>query len=124
MPTVEEHCKISLERTKGKNDYRELHEWIDEPKKYLGVNHRLERHADNEAYRDFIKKKWGEKAVVEWLFHIAIDNLVTAYKTSNEVYQTTYNYYRLALPDHGEIVIDFEKLSDAELIRRFRDKKD
>jgi len=28
MPSIEEHCKISLERTKGKKDYRELHEWI------------------------------------------------------------------------------------------------
>jgi hypothetical protein len=26
MPSLEEHCEISLERTKGKNDYRELHE--------------------------------------------------------------------------------------------------
>jgi hypothetical protein len=124
MSSLEEHCKISLERTKGKNDYRELHEWMDEPKEHLGINHRLERHADNEAYREFIKKKWGEKAVVEWLFHIAIDNLVTAYRASNDVYSTAYNYYRVALPDHGEIVIDFDKLSDAELIRRFRDKKD
>jgi len=61
---------------------------------------------------------------IEWLFHIAVDYIVTAYRTSNEIYCTAYNYYRLALPDHGELVVDFEKLPNAELIRRFRDKKD
>ena len=55
---------------------------------------------------------------------LPIDNLVTAYRASNEVYETAYNYYRFALPDYGELVIDFDKLSDAELIRCFRDKKD
>ncbi len=70
------------------------------------------------------KKQWGEKAVVEWLFHIAIDNIVTAYRASNEVYETAYNYYKFGLPDHGELVIDFDKLSNAELLRRFRDKKE
>lgn len=124
MPTVEEHCKISLERTKGNTDYRELHEWIDEPKRQLGINHRLKRHTDNAVDREYIRNRWGEKAVVEWLFHIAIDNLVTAYRASNNVYGTAYNYYRFALPDHGELVLDFDKLSNAELIRRFRDKKD
>ena len=124
MPTVEEHCKISLERTKGDNEYRELHEWIDEPKRQLGINHRLKRHTDNAVDREYIRNRWGEKAVVEWLFHIAIDNLVTAYRASNNVYGTAYNYYRFALPDHGELVLDFDKLSNAELIRRFRDKND
>ncbi len=124
MPSLEEHCKISLERTKGCNDYRELHEWMDEPKGHLGINHRLKRHTDNSADREYIIRRWGEKAVVEWLFRIAIDNLVTAYRSSNNVYCTAYNYYRFALPDYGELVIDCEKLSNADLIRRFRDKKD
>jgi len=124
MPSVEEHCRISLERTKGYCDYRELHEWMDRPERYLGVNHRLERHVDNEIYREYIRSRWGEKAVVEWLFHIAVDYLVTAYRSSNVVYCTAYNYYRFALPDHGELVVDFDKLSNADLIRRFRDKKD
>ena len=43
-----------------------------------------------------------------------VDNLV----------DKAYNILNGELPDHGEIVIDFDKLSDAELIRRFRDKKD
>ena len=124
MPTVEEHCRISLERTRGYCDYRELHEWMDGSERYLGVNHRLERHVDNDAYRRYIRSRWGEKAIIEWLFHIAIDYLVTAYRASNEIYCTAYNYYRFALPDHGELVVDFDKLSNAELIRCFRDKTD
>ncbi len=124
MPSVEEHCRISLDRTKGKNDYRALHEWMDEPQKFLGINHRIERHVDSEAYREFIKFKWGEKAIVEWLFHIAIDNIVTAFKTSNQIYHTSYNYYRIALLYRGEIVVGFEKHTETELIRRFRNKKD
>jgi len=54
MPSVE-HCRISLERTKGYCDYRELHEWMDRPERYLGVNHRLERHVDNDVYREFVR---------------------------------------------------------------------
>lgn len=65
MPSVEEHCRISLERTRGYCDYRGLHEWMDRPERYLGVNHRLERHVDNDIYREFIRKRWGEKAVIE-----------------------------------------------------------
>lgn len=119
MPTIEEHCKMSLKRSKTKNDFRELHEWIDEPQKNLGINHRLLRHTDNAADRDYIRRRWGEKAVVEWLFHIAIDNLVTAYKASNNVYGAAYNYYRFILSEWG-IVIDFGKLSDKELICYFK----
>lgn len=122
MPTVEEHCKFSLERTKGKNDYKELHEWMDEPKSLLGVTHRLFRHTDNSFDREYVKERWGEKGVIEWLFHIAVDNLVTAYRTSNEVYGTSYNYYRFALSDHGELVIYFDKLSNADLINEFKVK--
>jgi hypothetical protein len=75
MLSITEHCAISKKRT-GK-DYKELHEWIYQPKDYLGVNHRIERHADSESYRTFITKEFGDRAVIEWLFHIAIDNLQT-----------------------------------------------
>ncbi|MCJ7572590.1 MAG: hypothetical protein MUO82_12085 [Candidatus Thermoplasmatota archaeon] len=124
MPSLEEHCCISLERTKGKDDFRKLHEWMDEPKKDLGVNHRMLRHTDNASDREFVKTHWGEKAVVEWLFHIAIDNLVTAYKSSNNVYGTAYNYYRIAIVEDGKIILTHEKLSESQLIKLFRDKKD
>jgi len=67
-----------------------LHEWIDEDAEHLGVDHRKKRHyfnrKDQREIRDYWDKKrgrgWGEKAIVEWLFHIALDNLETAYKLS------------------------------------------
>jgi hypothetical protein len=45
----------------------------------FGADHRVERHFYNEDDKNYIKGYWdakgeglGEKAVVEWLFHIAI----------------------------------------------------
>jgi len=32
---------------------------MDRPERYLGVNHRLERHVDNDAYREFVRNRWG-----------------------------------------------------------------
>ena len=81
MPSLWVHCAISRERT-GDN-YKELHEWIDAPHKEKGINHRTERHSFNLKERNFIKKTWGDKAVTEWLFHIAIDNLETAFIEAN-----------------------------------------
>ncbi|MFH1290380.1 MAG: hypothetical protein ABIH92_03155, partial [Nanoarchaeota archaeon] len=70
MPDFKTHCRISKERTKTK-DFSELHGWMDEATEYLGHNHRLERHFYTEEYKNFIERRWGDKAVVEWLFHIA-----------------------------------------------------
>ena len=123
MPNVDKHCKISSKRSRNETDYRELHEWIDSSAKDLGYNHRLERHSDNEAYRRFIKKKWGERAVVEWLFHIAIDNLQTAYKESKKVYgKKTYNYYQFALSDN-DMFFECDKLTNVELLKKFDGNK-
>ena len=90
MPNIRAHCAISKQRT-GFN-FEELHRWIDNPPEInnLGVDHRIERHAYTVADEQYIKtywdqKKgpgWGEKAVIEWLFHVAIDNISTAYKLS------------------------------------------
>ena len=68
-----------------------LHKWIDEPREYLQYNHRIERHSYHENYRDFIKGKWGDKAVVEWLFHIALDNLETANKFAVDTYRKSFD---------------------------------
>ncbi len=70
MPPVRTHCATSLKRTG--NDFAELHRWIDEPTSRLGPDHRLERHYYNENDKNAIKGRLGEKAVVEWLFHIAV----------------------------------------------------
>lgn len=88
MPDVNTHCEISHKRT-GK-DYRELHIWIDEPKKFLGLNHKIKRHSFNKVYKEYIKKTFGDKAVIEWLFHIALDNLETANEYAINAYNQAY----------------------------------
>jgi hypothetical protein len=66
--------------------FSELHEWMDESYKELEENHRLIRHAYNTFDEKYILKRWGPKAVVEWLIHIAIDNLETAFFKSKDCY--------------------------------------
>ena len=123
MPSVEEHCAISKKRTN--KEFRELHEWTDAPKSELGVNHRIERHSDNEIYRKFIETRWGDKAVIEWLFHIAVDNLQTAYKASHDVYEDrTFNYYRFALSKSDEMFFDCGKHSEVQLLKKFKGESD
>jgi len=97
MPSIEVHKAISKHRTK--EDFEELHEWMDEATEYLGFNHRLERHFYTEEYKDFIKKKWGSKAVVEWLFHIALDNLETAAKFADKAYLSAYDEVEVSFKD-------------------------
>jgi len=53
MPSLRIHCRISKDRT-GES-FKELHEWIDEPQKDLGINHRTERH--NNTYIPSVKDK-------------------------------------------------------------------
>ena len=108
MPNFKEHCKISKKRT-GKT-FEELHKWMDEGQEYLKHDHRLERHFYTEEYRKFIEEKWGEKAVVEWLFHIAIDNLETANKFAVSEYGDRC---------YGEISVVF----DGKEIKSFSFKK-
>lgn len=88
MPNVNTHCAISKQRT-GK-EFRDLHEWIDEPQKFFGMNHRIERHTLNDTYLKYVEDNWGKKGVVEWLFHIAIDNMETANKFAVDEYQQSY----------------------------------
>lgn len=90
----------------------------------MGVNHRLERHSYNlteeKTIKDYWDKKkgdgWGNKAVVEWLFHIALDNLETAFKRSFKAYKkNTYNYFAFGFDKSGYIHTDFEKVENKEL---------
>lgn len=130
MPSVRIHCAVSRERTDF--NFKRLHEWIDEPYKKLGVNHRLERHADNsmdrKAIRDFWDKEkgegWGDKAVVEWLFHISIDNLETAFKEAQKSYRkgNAYNFFKFGMiPQSKWIYFDFDALEEDELENEFDD---
>lgn len=89
MPNLEVHKAISKKRTG--DDHEELHKWMDEASVYLDYNHRIERHFYTDGYEKFIKEKWGPKAVVEWLFHIALDNMETAHKFATEAYLKSYD---------------------------------
>jgi|SRR3989344_1467355 len=122
MPSLKFHCAISRERTG--NTYRELHEWIDAPQREMGVNHRTERHSFNLKEKNYIENRWGEKAVVEWLFHIAIDNLETAFKSANKAYRgnNAYNFFKFGLSNDSKFIhFDFDRLDDDELEDEFGD---
>ncbi|GAI52174.1 unnamed protein product, partial [marine sediment metagenome] len=117
--------KIAKEglKKRTKFSFEELHRWIDNPSrtKNLGPDHRIERHAysikDEKYIRDFWARKkgvgWGEKAVIEWLFHIAIDNISTAFKLSKSHYgDYTYNLIKIGIERSGLIHVDFDRASD------------
>lgn len=122
MPIGKKHCAISEKRTGYA--FGKLHEWIDKGAKYIGVDHREERHyynlKDQKTIKDFWDqekgKGWGEKAIVEWLFHIALDNLETAYKLSRQEFsygRNTYNSIEIVFKRNGYIDCNFKRLADA-----------
>ena len=122
MPSLRVHCAMSKERT-GR-DFKELHEWMDAPYKKYGHNHRLKRHAYTERDEKFIREHWdkkqkglGDKAVVEWLFHIAIDNLSTSFKKAKRTYgKRAYNYFIFGLSHHTRFIrFDFDRLTEHKL---------
>ncbi|MGB5983729.1 MAG: hypothetical protein WBG37_00375 [Desulfobacterales bacterium] len=67
MPSIEKHIEISKQRTD--QDYREIHEWIDEPE------HKDERHDITKIPNTFqmFKDKYGEEAAREYVQHLADD---------------------------------------------------
>ena len=99
MPNIKTHTAISKKRT-GKG-YDELHQWIDEGSKVLGKCHRIERHAQSSDYEKYIEKKYGKKGVIEWLFHIALDNLETANKIAAYVYKKPYKKMEIVFDKIG-----------------------
>ena len=130
MPPFKTHCAISLKRTSY--DFAELHRWIDEPTRTLGIDHRTERHSYTESLKEFIKGYWdakrkglGEKAVIEWLFHIAIDNLYTAFKMLSQSFsygRKAYNLMEFGLSKSGFIHCDFTRVDERELNSIFEDE--
>ncbi|MFW6105334.1 MAG: hypothetical protein ACOC7P_01990 [Chloroflexota bacterium] len=119
MPSLKTHCAISKKRTGFA--FAELHKWIDEGTETMGVDHRKKRHYFNRKDQREIKdywdarkgKSWGEKAIIEWLFHIALDNLETAYKLSlngSSYGANTYNYIEVLLNPNGYIDCKFDWL--------------
>jgi len=134
MPSFRTHCAISKKRTGY--DFAELHRWIDTPRALirLGADHRIKRHYFNEEDKNTIKEHWdakgeglGEKAVIEWLFHIALDNLVTAFKMSSQSFSygdRTYNLMRFGLSKSGYIHCDFKRVDERDLDFIFEDESE
>lgn len=129
MPNLKAHCAISYQRTGF--SFEELHQWIDNPPdaKYLGSDHRIERHAytkeDMNTIKDYWDRRkgpgWGEKAIIEWLFHIAIDNISTAFKYSKSHYgKNTYNLIEIGIATSGFINVKFNRASDKQLKNKFK----
>ncbi|MCX6770985.1 MAG: hypothetical protein NTX79_02935, partial [Candidatus Micrarchaeota archaeon] len=87
---------------------------------------RTERHSYNRADEQLVRQKWGEKAVVEWLFHIAIDNLDTAFKKAKTTYGrgNAFNFFRFGIASDNFIYIDAETLDDDNLRDEFDDVYD
>jgi hypothetical protein len=124
MPSNKIHCAISKKRTG--HTFEELHQWIDKPSEESGVDHRRERHNYDKKDEEYIRNYWekkeglGDKAVVEWLFHIALDNLCTSFKESHKIYKNnTYNFYTIGLHESGYINLDFHHFPDDELNKKF-----
>ena len=69
----------------------------------------------------------SEKAVIEWLFHIALDNLATAFRMSNKSFSygdKTYNLMRFGLSKSGYIHCDFERVDERDLPSIFEDESE
>ena len=127
MPSLRIHCAISKKRTGC--DFKKLHQWIDSSQKELGKNHRKIHHALNDIELNKIKffwdrekgTGWGDKAVIEWLFHITLDNLETAYKLSQKTYgDQTFNYFQFGLQHNGYIYCLFQRKTFNELKTNFQ----
>jgi len=130
MPSLKIHCAISKKRTG--NNFAELHRWIDKSATILGYDHRVERHYFNEDDKNTIKRHWdakreglGEKAVIEWLFHIALDNLDTAFRMSSKSFSygpKTYNLMQFGLSKSGYIHCEFKRVNERNLPFIFEDE--
>lgn len=132
MPNLRTHCAISKKRTGY--GFEGLHKWIDEPAKEYGMNHRIKRHYLNDKDLKNIKKfwdrkkgkGWGQKAVIEWLFHIALDNMDTAFKFSKQEWSygnRAFNHMEFGLANNGFIHCDFNYKDDNELHALFEDNE-
>jgi len=126
MPSLKNHCKISIIRT-GK-DYRDLHEWIDENKDDKSVDHRSQKHFYTTKLKDEVSIKFGGKfggaeAVSEWLFHIALDNLDTSVKNdyTYKHFGKRRNFFKLGFTPDDEILYDEDDLNEEGMEEEFCD---
>ena len=52
-------------------EFRYVHEWLDELFKYVGPDHRTYRHNHREI--EEVRRKWGDRAVMAASLHIRRD---------------------------------------------------
>ena len=93
---------------------------------------RRKRHYFNEGDKNRIRSYWdtkreglGEKAVIEWLFHIALDNLDTAFRMSKKSFSyghKTYNLMHFGMSKSGYIHCEFERVAERDLQVIFEDE--
>jgi len=120
MPNHNVHCAISKKRT-GKS-YSELHEWIDDQSftKLCGVNHRRYRHHYTIKDENYIRRRWGDGAVIEWLFHIALDNLETAHKRAQKFGIEDKNYIKIAFDGESRYIYsEFRVITEGGMSQEF-----
>ena len=114
MPSNKVHCAISNKRTG--EDYKELHQWIDENSDDQSVNHRSKNHYYCEELRKLVYDKFGgDEAVSEWLFHIALDNLDTSVTNDWKNGVSNNNFHSFGFEPDGFIHYEEEELSDSEM---------
>ena len=76
---------------------------MDEGCRTLRYSHRIERHTPISDYQHYVQRRYGKKAVIEWLIHIALDNLETAHKLSVREYKKPYLKMEVLFGKNGRI---------------------
>lgn len=76
MPPFETHLKTSEKRTG--NEYKEIHDWLDNQPENKKERHDLDRLAENKEY---VRKLWCDEGVNEFLQHIVEDLAMKDIKT-------------------------------------------
>ena len=118
MPKLKIHIAISKKRT-GES-YEELHKWIDNNEESEGVDHRSKNHFYTNELRKYVYSNFGgHKAVSEWLFHIALDNLDTSvtndwmHKISDE------NFNKFGFKGNGFIYYESNEFNESDFEEEF-----
>jgi len=81
---------------------------MDEGYKTLRHSHRIERHTPISDYQHYVERRYGKKAVIEWMIHIALDNLETAHKLAIREYKTPHTKMVVLFGKNGIKKCQFE----------------
>jgi hypothetical protein len=76
MADLRVHCEGCLKELG--EEFRFVHEWLDETFKYFGPKHRVLRH--NLRGIEEVRKKWGDRAVLAAKIHIIRDKRDASFK--------------------------------------------